>query len=189
MRSGANLLSFRHCRHCGDPGFAPTGPRRYWSCSRSGSSPLLRVRGSSQALQATDTGTYPRPENNLPGFPLHTSAGELPPWSAAQCMAQSISVTGFRRQSPDLPGDAGIGASATRPVAVRRVTAKSRHSPGRRSWQARRRPGPPFRPGRTNHQKSQARTSSNEHSSAAFPGLVNQQLSAAQGLFHRTRII
>ena len=24
---------------------------------------------------------------------------------------------------------------------------------------------------------------------AAFPGLVNQQLSAAQGLFHRTRII
>ena len=25
-------LTFRHCRHCGDPGFAPTGPRQSRSC-------------------------------------------------------------------------------------------------------------------------------------------------------------
>ena len=47
----------------------------------------------------------------------------------------------------------------------------------------------PFDPDGPIMKKSQTRTSLNEHSSAAFPGLVNQQLSAAQGLSHRNRII
>ena len=47
----------------------------------------------------------------------------------------------------------------------------------------------PFDPDGPIMKKSQTRTSLNEHSSAAFPRLVNQQLSAAQGLSHRNRII
>ena len=46
------------------------------------------------------------------------------------------------------------------------MTPRGRHRPGRRSWQARRRPGHTFRPERANHQKSQTRTSSNGHTTA-----------------------
>ena len=76
-------LTLRHCRHYGDPVSAPTSPRRSWSCSRNASSPLLRVRGGSQALQATDTGTSPQSVNTSPGFPSQTPSGGLPPRSAA----------------------------------------------------------------------------------------------------------
>ena len=30
--NGCLRLTFRHCRHCGDPVFAPTGPRQSRSC-------------------------------------------------------------------------------------------------------------------------------------------------------------
>ena len=66
------------------PGFRSDRSTAGWPCSRSASCPHQQVRGGSQAPQASDTGTSPRPWNTSPGFPSYTSSGGLPPWSAAQ---------------------------------------------------------------------------------------------------------
>ena len=71
-------------------------------------------------MSTADTGTSPQTGNTSPGFPSHTPSGAFPPRSAAQRVAPSVRAEGFRRQSPDLPVHDLSGASATRPVAVRR---------------------------------------------------------------------
>ena len=125
-------LPFRHCRHYGDPVFAPTGPRRFGSpveAPHAASCGSVVVARRCRPL----TPERPRGPGTPPRIPCAHASGGLPPRSAAQRMAPSVTVDGLRRQIPDLPGDEGSGASATRPVAVRRVTAKSCHGPGRRS--------------------------------------------------------
>ena len=94
------------------PGFRSDRSKAVLVWSRSAPCPHQQVRGGSEDLQTTDTGTSPKPGN--------TSPGGLPPWLAAQRMAPSVLAAGFGRQSPALPDDARIGVSATRPAALRR---------------------------------------------------------------------
>ena len=109
-------LTFRHCRHCGDPGFARPVQGSLGSVCRSASYPHRQISGGSQDLHTTDTVTSPKPGTPPPDSlrtrpPADVHHGRLPSaWS------HQSGQTGFGRQP--LPYRTMLESARLQPVRL-----------------------------------------------------------------------